>query len=70
MNWTPFIPEEDESRISYTGGTADAAGDHRLAMAFAIAALGGTHPSEIHHAEAVDVSYPGFFDVLASISQS
>ena len=51
------------------GGTADAAGDHRLAMAFAIAALGGTHPSEIHNAEAVDISYPGFFDVLASISQ-
>ena len=52
------------------GGTADAAGDHRLAMAFAIAALGGRQPSEIHNAEAVDVSYPGFFDVLASISQA
>ena len=51
------------------GGTADAASDHRLAMAFAIAALGGTQPSEIHSAEAVDVSYPGFFEVLASISQ-
>ncbi len=51
------------------GGTADAAGDHRLAMAFAIAELGGTQPSKIHHAEAVDVSYPGFFDILASISQ-
>ena len=51
------------------GGTANAAGDHRLAMAFAIAALGGAQPSEIHNAEAVDVSYPGFFDVLASISQ-
>ena len=51
------------------GGTADAAGDHRLAMAFAIAALGGAQPSEIHNAEAVDVSYPGFFDVLASICQ-
>ena len=52
------------------GGTADAAGDHRLAMAFAIAALGGSHPSEIHNAEAVDVSYPGFFRVLASISEA
>ena len=51
------------------GGTADAAGDHRLAMAFAIAALGGAQPSEIHNAEAVDVSYPGFFDILTSISQ-
>ena len=49
------------------GGTADAAGDHRLAMAFAIAALGAEQPSEIHNAEVVDVSYPGFFDILASI---
>ena len=22
MNWIPFIPEEDEFRISFTGGTA------------------------------------------------
>ena len=51
-----------------SGGTADAAGDHRLAMAFAIAALGGKAPSEVHNAEAVDVSYPGFFDTLSSLS--
>ena len=50
-----------------TGGAADATGDHRLAMAFAIAALGGKGPSEIHNAEAVDVSYPGFFETLASL---
>ena len=49
------------------GGEADAAGDHRLAMAFAIAALGARQPSRIRNAEAVDVSYPGFFDVLASL---
>ncbi len=49
------------------GGEADAAGDHRLAMAFAVAALGARQPSRIGNAEAVDVSYPGFFDVLASI---
>lgn len=50
------------------GGTADAAGDHRLAMAFAVAALGGRQPSVIEGAEAVDVSYPGFFAALASLS--
>lgn len=49
------------------GGTADAAGDHRLAMAFAIAALGASDPSVIIGAEAVAVSYPGFFEVLQSI---
>jgi len=52
-----------------TGGTADAAGDHRLAMAFALAAIGAQEPSEIHHADIVDVSYPGFFDILAEISE-
>jgi 3-phosphoshikimate 1-carboxyvinyltransferase len=51
------------------GGTADAAGDHRLAMAFAIAALGAGGPSEIRHADVVDVSYPGFFDILTRISE-
>ncbi|MDE3153490.1 MAG: 3-phosphoshikimate 1-carboxyvinyltransferase [Acidobacteriota bacterium] len=47
-----------------TGGTADAAGDHRLAMAFAIAALAGRAPSVITGADSVAVSYPGFFETL------
>jgi 3-phosphoshikimate 1-carboxyvinyltransferase len=49
------------------GGTADACGDHRLAMAFAIAALGASLPCTIVGAESVEVSYPGFFDVLGAI---
>jgi len=50
------------------GGRADAAGDHRLAMALAIAALGAEAPSTIDGAAAVDVSYPGFFATLRSVS--
>lgn len=49
------------------GGTADACGDHRLAMAFAIAALGAERPCTITGAESVGVSYPGFFSTLAAI---
>ena len=49
------------------GGVADATGDHRLAMAFAIAALAGKNPSTITGASAVSVSYPDFFDVLESL---
>jgi 3-phosphoshikimate 1-carboxyvinyltransferase len=49
------------------GGAADAAGDHRLAMAFAVAALAGARPSVIHGAGVVDVSYPGFFAALDSL---
>lgn len=50
------------------GGVADAAGDHRLAMAFAIAALGARSASTIVGAEVVDVSYPGFFETLGSLA--
>lgn len=45
-----------------TGGAVDAHHDHRLAMAFAIAALGATGPTTIGGAEVVAVSYPSFFD--------
>jgi 3-phosphoshikimate 1-carboxyvinyltransferase len=51
------------------GGVADAAGDHRLAMAFAIAALGARDCSIIRGAEVVSVSYPGFFEVLEGLCQ-
>jgi 3-phosphoshikimate 1-carboxyvinyltransferase len=47
-----------------SGGTADARGDHRMAMAFAIAALAGRSPSRILGADSVAISYPGFFDTL------
>ena len=51
------------------GGTADAIGDHRLAMAFTIAALGCDQSSTIKDASSVDVSYPGFFAALDSLRQ-
>jgi 5-enolpyruvylshikimate-3-phosphate synthase len=37
-------------------------------MAFAVAALGAGAPSLITGAEAVAVSYPGFFETLASLT--
>ena len=49
------------------GGDVDACNDHRLAMAFAIAALGATGPTTIHDAGAAAVSYPEFFSVLESL---
>ncbi len=54
----------------FAGGTADARGDHRLAMAFAIAATRATGPSVIISASAVDVSYPGFFADLRRLTGS
>ncbi len=49
------------------GGEVDALNDHRLAMAFAIAALGATGSTTIHDAGAAAVSYPEFFSVLESL---
>jgi 3-phosphoshikimate 1-carboxyvinyltransferase len=49
------------------GGSADAAHDHRLAMAFAIAGLAASAPTTVTGAEAVDVSYPGFFETLHTL---
>jgi 3-phosphoshikimate 1-carboxyvinyltransferase len=49
------------------GGEVDARNDHRLAMAFAIAALGASGPTMIHDAGAAAVSYPEFFTVLESL---
>jgi len=46
------------------GGEADAAHDHRLAMAFAIAGSRAKGPVQITGADAVAVSYPGFFAEL------
>lgn len=50
------------------GATVDAADDHRLAMAFAIAACGASGPTTITGAAAVDVSYPGFFQELERLT--
>lgn len=54
-------------RRGLQGGDVDARNDHRLAMAFAIAALGATRPTTIHDAGAAAVSYPEFFSVLESL---
>jgi 3-phosphoshikimate 1-carboxyvinyltransferase len=48
-----------------TGGTADAAGDHRLVMAFALVGLGASRPTTITDAGVVGVSYPTFERDLA-----
>jgi 3-phosphoshikimate 1-carboxyvinyltransferase len=46
------------------GGTVDCRGDHRIAMALAVAALRASGPVEILGAGSVAKSYPRFFDEL------
>ncbi|MGN0184049.1 MAG: 3-phosphoshikimate 1-carboxyvinyltransferase [Aristaeellaceae bacterium] len=50
-----------------TGGTVDAAGDHRIAMMAAVASAGCTREVVIRGAEAVNKSYPGFWRDFASL---
>ena len=49
------------------GGAVHSAGDHRMAMAFAIAALAADAPCEIADIEAADVSFPGFVNALLGL---
>jgi 3-phosphoshikimate 1-carboxyvinyltransferase len=48
----------------------DAFGDHRVAMALAIAALGAESDPQIMGAESADVSYPGFFKQLEQVASA
>ena len=51
------------------GGRMDARGDHRIAMLGAVAGLVSREGVEVGGAESVAVSFPGFWDVLDSVSQ-
>ncbi|MFB6206759.1 MAG: 3-phosphoshikimate 1-carboxyvinyltransferase [Haloglomus sp.] len=51
-----------ESRLQ--GATVDGRADHRIVMALAVAGLVAAGETRIRGAEHVDVSFPGFFDVL------
>lgn len=50
------------------GGIIDSGLDHRIAMAFSIAALRAEGETEIHGAEAAAVSFPEFFDYLDELA--
>jgi 3-phosphoshikimate 1-carboxyvinyltransferase len=61
---------EDGMRIERSklkGNEVDSYGDHRIAMAFAIAGLLAEGETTIHGAECVDISFPGFFGVLEEV---
>ena len=48
-------------------GDVDSLGDHRIAMAAAIAATKADGPTKIVGAECVQKSYPAFFEDLSSL---
>jgi len=46
----------------------DSFGDHRIAMAFAVASLAGDGDSTIENADAASVSFPEFWNILGTLS--
>ncbi|HSI89226.1 MAG TPA: hypothetical protein VK918_09230, partial [Pyrinomonadaceae bacterium] len=51
-----------------TGARVDSCGDHRIAMALAVAGLFARGETEIDNAECVNISFPGFFETLESVA--
>ncbi|MDO8670403.1 MAG: 3-phosphoshikimate 1-carboxyvinyltransferase [Dehalococcoidia bacterium] len=67
------VEELPDGMIIYGGSRLEGAlvhsyGDHRLAMAFAVAGLVARGQTTIEGSEAVDVSYPGFWHDLATLT--
>jgi 3-phosphoshikimate 1-carboxyvinyltransferase len=55
-------------RQHFKAAELDSFGDHRIAMAFSIAALAADGPCIIEGAEAASVSFPEFFDTLHRVT--
>ena len=56
-------------RQNLHGGEIDSFGDHRIAMAFAVAALRAQGETRIVHADAAAISYPQFFSTLDRLAE-
>ncbi len=67
--------EEHEDGLTVPGGQSlhgaeiDSLGDHRIAMAFAVAALRAEGETQIKGADAAVISFPAFFETLESLVQ-
>lgn len=51
------------------GGKVESEGDHRIAIAFAVAGLLAEGTTEILDADCASVSFPGFYEALASVTE-
>jgi 3-phosphoshikimate 1-carboxyvinyltransferase len=60
---------EIQGNQSLHGAPIDSGDDHRIAMAFAIAALRAVGETEVHGAECASISFPEFFTSLDSLAQ-
>ncbi|MGH9400876.1 MAG: 3-phosphoshikimate 1-carboxyvinyltransferase, partial [Terriglobia bacterium] len=51
------------------GAEVESYGDHRIAMAFAVAGLAAQDGIKIHGAECVNISFPEFFEMLQQVTE-
>ncbi len=58
-----------EGRTHLSGAEVDSHGDHRIAMALAVAALAASGTTRIRGAECIDISFPGFRRLLSSVAE-
>jgi 3-phosphoshikimate 1-carboxyvinyltransferase len=57
-----------DGRDRLNGAAVQSAGDHRVAMSLAVAALSSDGGVEIDDTACADISFPGFFDLLERIA--
>lgn len=55
-----------EGPASWSGGDIDEHGDHRIALAFALAGLTSGKPVRMKRSEAVNTSFPEFWDLVST----
>ena len=55
--------------VRLRGGRIDARGDHRIAMLGAVAGLASIEGVEVEGAETAAISFPGFYDLLESVTR-
>ncbi|MGG4494578.1 3-phosphoshikimate 1-carboxyvinyltransferase [Brevibacillus reuszeri] len=58
-----------EGQTPLTAATIDSHGDHRIGMAMAIAGLAASGETVVENDEAIDVSFPGFGQLLEKVSK-
>lgn len=63
--WESGLAIEGPTKLK--GATVESFGDHRIAMAMAVAALAAEGTTVIRDAECAEISYPGFFDALSCL---
>jgi len=67
----PVVEHKDGMTITgpcrLKGAEIDSFGDHRIAMAFAVAALIADGDTTIKNADCIKISFPTFFEILESL---